>query len=114
VSIELNHTIAHATDRMRSAQVLAGILGVQAPPRWGPFTPVVVDGTEPTPAARTVPHVGHRRDRTTTTRSAELTLGVRTVPTQCRADRARTRCSAVDEARTATEGNERQTRIGAT
>jgi catechol 2,3-dioxygenase-like lactoylglutathione lyase family enzyme len=43
MSIELNHTIVHATDAVRSARFLADILGVPARPQWGPFMPVEVD-----------------------------------------------------------------------
>jgi catechol 2,3-dioxygenase-like lactoylglutathione lyase family enzyme len=43
VTVELNHTIVHATDPERSARFIADILGVPAQPRWGPFIPVVVD-----------------------------------------------------------------------
>jgi catechol 2,3-dioxygenase-like lactoylglutathione lyase family enzyme len=43
MSVELNHTIVHATDAQRSARFLAGILGVAAQPRWGPFHPVDLD-----------------------------------------------------------------------
>ena len=43
MTIELNHTIVHATDPRGSARFLADILGVPARPRWGPFFPVVID-----------------------------------------------------------------------
>ena len=43
MSVELNHTIVHASDPRRSAQFLAEILGVPTRPPWGPFTPVSVD-----------------------------------------------------------------------
>jgi catechol 2,3-dioxygenase-like lactoylglutathione lyase family enzyme len=37
---ELNHTIVHSRDRRASAAFLAGVLGVEVGPDWGPFTPV--------------------------------------------------------------------------
>jgi catechol 2,3-dioxygenase-like lactoylglutathione lyase family enzyme len=37
---ELNHTIVHSCDRRASAAFLAGVLGVEVAPDWGPFTPV--------------------------------------------------------------------------
>jgi catechol 2,3-dioxygenase-like lactoylglutathione lyase family enzyme len=43
MSVQLNHTIVHATDPQRSARFLADILGVSAGERWGPFYPVTVD-----------------------------------------------------------------------
>ena len=43
MSIELNHTIVGATDQHASARFLAGILGREAGPDSGPFTPVQVD-----------------------------------------------------------------------
>ena len=43
MSVELTHTIVHATDARRSARFLADILGVAAGDRWGPFYPVSVD-----------------------------------------------------------------------
>jgi catechol 2,3-dioxygenase-like lactoylglutathione lyase family enzyme len=43
MTVELNHTIVHATDPSRSAGFLAEILGVPTRPRWGPFIPVAVD-----------------------------------------------------------------------
>jgi catechol 2,3-dioxygenase-like lactoylglutathione lyase family enzyme len=47
VSVELNHTIVHATDKQASAEFLAGILGLEAGPPWGPFYPVkVANGVE--------------------------------------------------------------------
>ena len=39
---ELNHTIVWARDKRRSAEFLAGILGVPVRPPWGPFLPVVL------------------------------------------------------------------------
>ena len=43
MTVELNHTIVHARDPERSAQFLAGILGVAVRPQWGPFLPVSID-----------------------------------------------------------------------
>ena len=40
MSIELNHTIVGARDKQASAEFIAGILGVEAGPEWGPFVPV--------------------------------------------------------------------------
>ena len=40
MSVELNHTIVHARDNRESAEFLAGILGLEAGPQWGPFVPV--------------------------------------------------------------------------
>jgi catechol 2,3-dioxygenase-like lactoylglutathione lyase family enzyme len=40
VSVELNHTIVAARDDRASAEFLAGILGLEAGPAWGPFVPV--------------------------------------------------------------------------
>jgi catechol 2,3-dioxygenase-like lactoylglutathione lyase family enzyme len=37
VSVQLNHTIVHASDKRRSAEFLAGILGLPAPVPFGPF-----------------------------------------------------------------------------
>ena len=37
---QLNHTIVHSRDRRASAAFLAGVLGVEVAPDWGPFTPV--------------------------------------------------------------------------
>ena len=39
---ELDHTIVPARDKRASAAFLAGILGVEAGPAWGPFFPVPV------------------------------------------------------------------------
>ena len=36
----LNHLIVHVKDKDASAEFLAGILGVEAGPQWGPFRPV--------------------------------------------------------------------------
>ena len=47
MTVELNHTIVHATDKRASAEFLAGILGVEAGPAWGPFYPVrLANGVE--------------------------------------------------------------------
>jgi catechol 2,3-dioxygenase-like lactoylglutathione lyase family enzyme len=43
MTVELNHTIVHATDAQRSAKFLAEILGVSPGAKWGPFYPVSVD-----------------------------------------------------------------------
>lgn len=40
MSVELNHTIVHARDNRESAAFLAGILGLEVGPEWGPFVPV--------------------------------------------------------------------------
>ncbi|HSA52130.1 MAG TPA: VOC family protein [Yinghuangia sp.] len=40
MSVELNHTIIHARDKRESAEFLAGILGLEVGPEWGPFLPV--------------------------------------------------------------------------
>ncbi|WP_225823656.1 VOC family protein [Streptomyces naphthomycinicus] len=40
MSVELNHTIVHARDKRESAEFLAGVLGLEAGPDWGPFVPV--------------------------------------------------------------------------
>ena len=40
MTVELNHTIVHARDRRASAAFLAGVLGVEVAPDWGPFSPV--------------------------------------------------------------------------
>ncbi|MBH5337146.1 VOC family protein [Streptomyces pactum] len=40
MSVELNHTIIHCRDRRQSAEFLAGILGLEVGPEWGPFLPV--------------------------------------------------------------------------
>jgi catechol 2,3-dioxygenase-like lactoylglutathione lyase family enzyme len=42
MTVELNHTIVHATEPAASARFLADILGVEARPRWGIFFPVEV------------------------------------------------------------------------
>ncbi|MGP3990637.1 VOC family protein [Streptomyces sp. 3N207] len=41
MSIQLNHTIVYASDKKRSAEFLAGLLGLQVRPQYGPFLPVV-------------------------------------------------------------------------
>ncbi|MDL4776505.1 MULTISPECIES: VOC family protein [Thermomonosporaceae] len=40
MSVELNHTIVHSLDNRESAEFLAGILGLEAGPEWGPFVPL--------------------------------------------------------------------------
>ncbi|CAG7645246.1 VOC family protein [Actinacidiphila bryophytorum] len=40
MAVELNHTIVHARDNRESAEFLAGILGLDVGPQWGPFIPV--------------------------------------------------------------------------
>ncbi|HEY3479292.1 MAG TPA: VOC family protein [Streptomyces sp.] len=40
MSIRLNHTIVCVTDRTKSAEFLAGILGLRTEPVTGPFVPV--------------------------------------------------------------------------
>ncbi|GAA3813842.1 VOC family protein [Streptomyces phyllanthi] len=42
MSVELNHTIVAARDKEASAQFLAGILGLEVSPQYGPFIPVEV------------------------------------------------------------------------
>ncbi|MBO8194826.1 VOC family protein [Streptomyces oryzae] len=39
--VQLNHTIVYASDKQRSAQFLADLLGLQVRPQYGPFLPVV-------------------------------------------------------------------------
>lgn len=41
MAVELNHTIVHATDKRASAEFLAGLLGLEVRPQFGPFLPVV-------------------------------------------------------------------------
>jgi catechol 2,3-dioxygenase-like lactoylglutathione lyase family enzyme len=36
----LNHTVVYASDRQRSAEFLAGILGLEVGPPFGPFLPI--------------------------------------------------------------------------
>ncbi|MEU0557866.1 VOC family protein [Dactylosporangium sp. NPDC006015] len=43
MTIVLNHTIVPVSDRHRAAQLLAGLLGVEAAPPAGPFAPVRVN-----------------------------------------------------------------------
>lgn len=40
MTIELNHTIVHASDRTKSAEFLAHILGLEVGGQVGPFVPV--------------------------------------------------------------------------
>ena len=40
MSVELNHTIVCVTDREKSAEFLAGILGLRTEPVDGPFVPI--------------------------------------------------------------------------
>ncbi|MFH8516300.1 VOC family protein [Streptomyces gelaticus] len=40
MSVELNHTIVHSRDNRKSAEFLAGILGLEIGEEWGPFIPV--------------------------------------------------------------------------
>lgn len=40
MAVELNHTIVHASDRKRSAEFLADVLGLAVQPEFGPFLPV--------------------------------------------------------------------------
>jgi hypothetical protein len=42
VPVELNHTIVHATDKHRSARLLADLLGLAEPTEYGPFLVVRV------------------------------------------------------------------------
>jgi catechol 2,3-dioxygenase-like lactoylglutathione lyase family enzyme len=37
MAVQLNHTIVHATDKRRSAEFLADVLGLPAPAPFGPF-----------------------------------------------------------------------------
>jgi hypothetical protein len=41
MAVQLNHTIVHATDKKVSAEFLAGLLGLEVQPQFGPFLPVV-------------------------------------------------------------------------
>ncbi|THA25280.1 VOC family protein [Streptomyces sp. RKND-216] len=41
--VQLNHTIVAATDKERSARFLAGLLGLEVQPQYGPFLPVVTE-----------------------------------------------------------------------
>ena len=47
MTVQLNHTIVQATDKKVSAEFLAGLLGLDVQPPFGPFLPVVV-GTDVT------------------------------------------------------------------
>nr|WP_202484630.1 MULTISPECIES: VOC family protein [unclassified Streptomyces] len=38
----MNHTIIHSRDNRESAEFLAGLLGLEVGPAWGPFVPVVL------------------------------------------------------------------------
>jgi catechol 2,3-dioxygenase-like lactoylglutathione lyase family enzyme len=40
MAVQLNHTIVHATDKKVSAEFLAGLLGLEVQPQFGPFLPV--------------------------------------------------------------------------
>jgi catechol 2,3-dioxygenase-like lactoylglutathione lyase family enzyme len=40
MSVELNHTIVASRDKKQSAEFLAGILGLEVKPPFGPFVPV--------------------------------------------------------------------------
>lgn len=42
MTIELNHTIVYARDKEASARFLAGLLGLEVSPRYGPFVPVPI------------------------------------------------------------------------
>jgi catechol 2,3-dioxygenase-like lactoylglutathione lyase family enzyme len=41
MAVQLNHTIVHATDKKVSAEFLAGLLGLEVEPQFGPFLPVI-------------------------------------------------------------------------
>lgn len=41
MAVQLNHTIVAATDKKRSAEFLASLLGLEVQPPYGPFLPVV-------------------------------------------------------------------------
>lgn len=41
MTIQLNHTIVHASDKKRSAHFLADLLGLEVRAQFGPFLPVV-------------------------------------------------------------------------
>ncbi|MGW2017852.1 VOC family protein [Streptomyces sp. NPDC001927] len=45
MTAELNHTIVHATDKKRSAEFLAAILGLEVGAPFGPFLPVAADNS---------------------------------------------------------------------
>ncbi|WP_175410156.1 VOC family protein [Streptomyces sp. TRM64462] len=40
MTADLNHTVVHATDKLASAEFLAGILGLKVGAPFGPFIPV--------------------------------------------------------------------------
>jgi catechol 2,3-dioxygenase-like lactoylglutathione lyase family enzyme len=40
MSVQLNHTIVHAKDKVASAQWMAEMFDLEAPVSWGPFTEV--------------------------------------------------------------------------
>jgi len=40
MSVELNHIIVPVKDKKASAEFLAGILGLEVGPQWGPFIPL--------------------------------------------------------------------------
>lgn len=40
MAVQLNHLIIPARDKWNSARFLAGILGLEVGPEWGPFLPV--------------------------------------------------------------------------
>jgi catechol 2,3-dioxygenase-like lactoylglutathione lyase family enzyme len=42
MTVQLNHTIVHATEPAASARFLADMLGLEARPQWGHFFPVEV------------------------------------------------------------------------
>ncbi|MFI8190903.1 VOC family protein [Streptomyces sp. NPDC085946] len=42
MTVQLNHTIVHAHDKRASARFLAGILGLEVSPPYGPFVPVQI------------------------------------------------------------------------
>jgi catechol 2,3-dioxygenase-like lactoylglutathione lyase family enzyme len=43
MTVALNHTIVHATDKRKSAQFLGHILGITPSPEWGYFAPLELD-----------------------------------------------------------------------
>jgi catechol 2,3-dioxygenase-like lactoylglutathione lyase family enzyme len=42
MTVQLNHTIVSAHDKQASAHFLAGLLGLEVSPRYGPFLPVEI------------------------------------------------------------------------
>ncbi|MGW4872969.1 VOC family protein [Streptomyces chartreusis] len=42
MTVQLNHTIVAARDKKESATFLAGILGLEVSPQYGPFVPVEI------------------------------------------------------------------------